>query len=498
MGFIDDKNNLIQQISVFEVLGNLPKNRLTSSFDSVNSKSKNLLPFMLDLLTITCKDDTKKRRVPPSFGGATPNPNFVKSTESPRTRSKCELNRIISTILIQFFPELIRIIKEGIIKALKESLLCPSDFTIPTPTPFIELKVSELDHSGLLKLDPETTPGKILFGSIDKDLNHFVRFVLSNPNIKHDWKGIIYLTYNENSEMLRVDINDSYSNKTYDKFTKDYIDNTDLISVNNLIPNVMNEMYGTIDANINTIDFQSIVDNEKINKTIDKILDSDPCSEEFIVDDSFFVFSNDELLGIEEVSNNKKSGITVIDYGCSPYLANVEISTLISMYDEINTSPQNQSERIVQEYLTELETQSTSSVEGSDDITQQKKAFSLKMATSLPKVFTKVVLTPKIVILNQISRKIVLNNTINALNSFDYVKANKVFFEFVARESMAALLQIIYRQIKVEILILISNLIKRLIKEAADKRLKQILSLTGGYTNNTGITSVADSLNKTI
>jgi hypothetical protein len=498
MGFIDDKNNLIQQISVFEVLGNLPKNRITSSFDSVKSGSRNLLPFMLDLLTITCKDDTKKRRVPPSFDGTTVSPSNPIPVESPRNRGKCELNRIITSILIQFFPELIRIIKEGIIKAFKASLLCPSDFIITNNLTILEAKVNTLDHSGLLKIDVDRLPGKILFGDVNKDLNHFIRMVINNPSVKHNWKNITYFTYNDINETLKVEINEGYIGSTYDKFLKDYIDSTELISIKNLIPTVINELYGTVDSTINNIDLDSILNKEKINKTIDKILDSDVCSDEFNLNDSFFVFNNDELLDIEILANNKKSGTNVIDYGCSPYLSGVDITTLTELYNEISTTPQSGVEEVVNNYLLTLSDEATNGVSGSNDITQQKKAFNLKLAITLPKVFTNVVLTPKIVILNQLSRKIVLNNVLTMTNSFDYVKFNKIFFEFVVRESMAALLQIIYRQIRTEILLLIGNLIKKLIKEQVDKRLKQILSLTGGYTTNSGITSVTDTVNKTI
>ena len=39
MGFIDDKNSLVKQISLFEVLDDLPENKLVSNIDSVKSKS---------------------------------------------------------------------------------------------------------------------------------------------------------------------------------------------------------------------------------------------------------------------------------------------------------------------------------------------------------------------------------------------------------------------------------------------------------------------------
>ena len=46
--FIDDKKETINNVALFEVLGNLPKGRNTSSLASVNSKNKNLLPYLTE------------------------------------------------------------------------------------------------------------------------------------------------------------------------------------------------------------------------------------------------------------------------------------------------------------------------------------------------------------------------------------------------------------------------------------------------------------------
>ena len=84
MGFIDDKNSLVKQISLFEVLDDLPENKLVSNIDSVKSKSFNLIPYLLDLLGMVCKDNTK----------------FPKKSD----KLKCDLVRILTEILVDFFP----------------------------------------------------------------------------------------------------------------------------------------------------------------------------------------------------------------------------------------------------------------------------------------------------------------------------------------------------------------------------------------------------------
>jgi len=97
-------------------------------------------------------------------------------------------------------------------------------------------------------------------------------------------------------------------------------------------------------------------------------------------------------------------------------------------------------------------------------------------------------------VLFQISKKMV-TNTVDEYSgptpNFDFAKANTVFFEYVVRESSAALLEIIYDQIKEEILKVVINLIVSLIKEAINKKLNQLRSLTGGYDITSGLSAVS-------
>jgi hypothetical protein len=66
---------------------------------------------------------------------------------------------------------------------------------------------------------------------------------------------------------------------------------------------------------------------------------------------------------------------------------------------------------------------------------------------------------------------------IKVTNSFDYSKASKVFFEFITRESLAALLEIIFKQVKDEILKLVAETSTRIIKEQVSLKSKAISSV---------------------
>ena len=83
MGFINDKNSISSSINQFEILGNLPKTRSTSSIKSVSSSSKNLLPFILDMVNQASKD------------------HINRSGQSEKNKSN-EVTRILIEILIKF------------------------------------------------------------------------------------------------------------------------------------------------------------------------------------------------------------------------------------------------------------------------------------------------------------------------------------------------------------------------------------------------------------
>jgi len=487
MGFIDDKNSAFQQIALFETLGNLPNNRVTSSFDSVTSKSKNLLPFMLDLLTVACKDDTKPRRTSvPSFAGT---PAFLPSTPpepSPRLVNKCDLIRIVLEILVEFFPALIRIIKEGIIKALKSSLVCPADFTIPSPPPTVSLTMDEADFSKLMKVDSTSLPGSLLFGDPENDLNVFLSNLIQAGGTD-TWKNLLDFSYNQNTEVLDVSINSSYVGSSFDTFLFDYINSIELLNFDNLLPNLMNQLYGSIDASLPNFDIETSIDKEKSDAIIDKILETDPCEESFIFDNSFFEFSSDELLTIESNANNRKMGSVLVDYSCTPFISSVDTNILVQLSKDLEVLPNTQVKQITEQYIDLISLSAIGEPAAPSDIEAQKKSFSVKMTSSLPKMFTDVVFTPKIVILYQVAQKMITNTITPSGGKLDFAVANKVFFEFVVRESMAALLEIIFNQIKEEIMKLVAELTIKLVKEAADKRIKQLLSLVGGTSITAGI-----------
>lgn len=459
MGFIDDKKQSINNVALLEVLGNLPKGRVISSLDSVNSTSKNLLPFLLDLLSITCKDNAK----------------------NPKDKTKCESTRILIKLLVQFFPALIRILKEGFIEGIKVALACGSDFTIPSPTPETTINLNKIDFTGLLKIDPTTNVGSTFYGkNATTDFNWFL-YNLVQSGGSATWKNIIDLTYFPITQDLKIKVNNSYSGRRFNEFLIDFINSIDLLSLEGMISKLMNGLTGSMNANLPKIStsVDKLVALEKVNSLQDKINSTDPCKEEYEYDDSFFTFSNDELFEMEDVANQKYKGITRLDLGCGIQEITIDPTLVKNVFDEIRLTPPSKINVVVEKSINSLNDNLTNNVP-EEDKKVAKLSLNAKLINNMPKIFTNIALEPKIVVLYQISSKTVNDITINVTDGFDYAKATKVFFEFVTRESLAALLEIIFREVKREIMKLVAEIGLKIVKEQADLRIKAIASIVTG------------------
>ena len=480
MGFIDDKNSLVQQISLFEVLGDLPNNKLVSNIDSVKSKSFNLIPYLLDLLGMVCKDNTK----------------LPKKSD----RLKCDLVRILTEILVDFFPVLMEILKKGIAKGLKAGLLCPGDFKLPSASLSINLKPEEFDIGKLTTLDKTQFPASLLFGDSGEDLNGLLSDVIQGGNgTISTWKNIMEFENvdiplgNNNSTMgLKASLNPQYVGKEFDVFLKDFLNSTQLFSKENFIPNLINQFQGSIDSLLNqsigNLSMDSVTDKEKVDKMIDKILDVDPCSEEFFLDDSFFEFNNDDLLDIEKRAGDRLNGLKLINYSCTPTV--LDTNRTIRALEDFNTNVDEiKSEKVLKENTFSLISDLADNIDqdGGDSV---KKSLSFELAMALPKLSSNIIFSPKIKVLTQFSKNLVTGSIDTGNTNFDFAKANKVFFEYVVRESSAALLEILYNQIKEEVMKIVAGLVAKLVTELMTKKLNQIRSLTGGFNVKSGLSAI--------
>jgi hypothetical protein len=68
-------------------------------------------------------------------------------------------------------------------------------------------------------------------------------------------------------------------------------------------------------------------------------------------------------------------------------------------------------------------------------------------------------------------------------DGFDYAKATKVFFEYVTRESLAALLEIIFKKVKAEIIKLVQEQVIKIFKDQSKLKVKLLSSIVTGVVD---------------
>jgi len=488
MGFIDDKSNIEKEIGIFKVMNNLPKGeKVTSSIESVKNTGKNILPYLTNMLSVACQDpgDEPLPEFSPTFSG--PPPVGVLSQAGP---VKCNVIRILLEILIEFLPELIRIVKEAVAVAIREALSCSSDFKIPINTVQV-MDLSLIDYNEILRTDPENNLlGGIFYGDPERDFNRFLYNLIQTPFVTESWEGengpildVMFITPGQ----ISMAVNPNYENKSFNDFISDYIDSIEIFNQKMLLGNIMDNFFGNITSRLvgdNILTIEQVEDQQKTNKLIDKILDTDPCQDEIVFDDSFFEFKNEDLAEIEKKSRELASGIVAIDLGCGVFNFNAIGSPLGGTIGRELFNMDNTNDPVLKNKATEKlieETQETMSNISPENSTSIKAKFAMDASISIPKVVAKMsILTPKILGIYNLSNFIVNGTTVTERNSYDWSKSNRVFIEYIARESLAVLVKIIFNKLKVELLRLIAFVVQKILKSIVDKKLAIIASFLVG------------------
>ena len=283
MSLIQDKKEVFKQVGVYDVLGDLPDlgKLRNDALNSVKSKSKNLLPFMLDLLKALAPPqdyfkDKLKGKVNLNNPADFKNNNMLDFFNNEREGDKFNLNTYLqerdykSELLEYIFTDtdrLNRILKEGLIYGIKSGFACGFDFNIPgTPAPEIEVEIDKIDLTKLLTLD-RSGLGGLYFGPVNRDLNTFIYDVIQNKQTNQVWNDnsgspvveISYVSTGTPNPKLKLKIPDSRVGTSFFDWLSDYVNSTEVINYKGLMAEVSEFKSGII-SNLNNIGPNTILD----------------------------------------------------------------------------------------------------------------------------------------------------------------------------------------------------------------------------------------------
>jgi len=459
MSILSDKEKVFGNISALRTLtDDFPQLNINNSFPSVNS-SANPQQFLIDLvLSLTGFE---------------------------------ELRDTLIDILTYASETIEVVIKDALKVQLKSLTSCGVDPTLPlwlrSTSAGIEIKVSKIDFFNVLKVDPTTQAGGLMYEDVpagvnSTDFNTFLYYAIQAEGTQAPWDDILDFEFNQNASVpfntLTIKANPTYDTKTLTELNNDFIDSISLFPSTQLITKLIDGLFGSVsvDASVNKSESQLEME-EQINTVIECITNAD---EDYVIDNTYFEFSDEQLQDIKEVATNRRNGIRQIKT-CGDVDVNIPIEFLTDLKEQFAAATGNREEQrnVISTNLSSMANQ-VSSFAGDpvDDYTVQLDFMGL-MFKSLIKAYVNAILGPKIISIFLLNYKIVYGQGAEFIDPIDLLKQNKVLIKniinVVRDKILTILLQLVLKYITK---LLAANQVEAL-KEKANAQLAILLSLIG-------------------
>ena len=471
MAIKDKKKEVMGKISALNKLTDKGNNRvdgvkskINGNEKAINNKKNNPMEFITNLsLAITSFEDLKK-----------------------------EFTDLIANQL----PKTELIIKNELKKQLKEIVSCNINPSIPNwlKTTGIDLRINHLDFYHMFKSAPTSVGGSMIYndsaaGLNSTDLNTFLYNVIDNNRIATSANSVAYPwgTSTVNKQLLDVKfypngtitdasgvvtsttnifnfkVNPASTNMKLTEFNEALIDSISLFGKSGsdkVINKLMQDMFGTLNKSIPKPKAQ-LIEEEKMRKSLECIINS-----ENEVDDSFFTFSNEDLVLIDREANNKKKGIRVLEC-CQQNILTLTTDDLLvaqaDIQDSVNNPPPgftSETAKIasVSRTLDNLSTKAIGISIDPIDFSNLKVNFILDMIKNYATSLVSFVLSPKLITVFAINHQLIYGQGTVYKDGIDFMEKNKKILKEIAKSIL-----------KIIIKLLLTLIIKKLTKKIGEK-----------------------------
>jgi hypothetical protein len=463
MSLVDKKKKVFGEIAAARTLTEgMPKFKLTSSFPSINNGTDPII-FLIDLIKSL-------------IGQA----KFVKKLSDMLTKTLDVIEQKLKIILK---------------KTLKALVTCGVDPSIPAylksgpTTTGIVIELSKIDFFDQFKTDPTTPVGKLMYNDVtsslnlSSDLNTFLYYVIQNEGATHTWHNIldfrfdsIDLSGNGNpNNSLTIKCNVGYDNKSLNQLNDNFIDSLDLFESNQIVNKLIDALFGSISFNLGKTNKQLEME-AKINDVIDRISNTDVNHE---ITDDYFTFTNEEVAQQQSLANDRKNGIIRVKTSVETK-ATMPISYLEDLTNNLNTTSSLVQKRdFINSSLNDMADNLSNQIPGTQDSQTVKISFFKDLIKNLVKAITSILLSPKIIVIFLINFKIIFGLASTFKNPIDFIKKNRALFNSVIKEITNIIIQYLMAIAMKELTKLAGNAAIVKIKEKADTKKQQLLSLIG-------------------
>lgn len=383
-------------------------------------------------------------------------------------------------------------IKFGLKQLLKSKFSCSIDATIPDS--FIDgigigfnVGVKQIDFFNILKVNPETAAGSLIYGAVQQDLNAYLYNILQGNN--GTWKNLIVVTYLQQglvegvmkTNVFNVKIDSSWQGKTVNDFINAFLDAVTIFTLPTLVSKVFDLIYGTL---TNWLRFNKNNTSEEVefDILIQKIIDLTDTT----IDNSYFEFTPDEIDYFNEKLNDKVSGFRILK-DCNFAESNIDIADLFDLNDNITPdSTLIEIKEVLENKFTIFAEQATNNLDDANK-PNAKKNFFKDFLLGIVKALANLVFAPKIMMMFVIYFK-VISNSIGFKTFKEFLIENREFIIGLVKDVIIPIL------IKFLLNVLIKHLTELVAKELIEKNLekvknyrRQIQSLLGFSQEVTGL-----------
>lgn len=404
---------------------------------------------------------------------------------------------------------------KNIIQKTAKKILFTSDFggldcgvTTPITVSSISLKPNEFDFLDVLKINPTTSTGKVVYES-DKNTS-FVKMNKELFNLFDDPTGYTFnsvknetifdVNWNEGTQEFNF-TNLNTNMGTIDKLLTNYYSSIEYPNPDDVMKNVMFLV-------LNGGGDESAVLNKQINdlnRSLTKIfsscnasaLSTDPLqanpnnqfSENDIDPESFFDFDDVEGIDLDDESLRLEKVLKFRDCGDFTIPANSEIFT-----DYLYFSSKNKN--IIDETLKNAAKDAYNSADSGIPLANFQANIINQFILELPKAMVMSIMTPKVLLPIVIAYKLTKGSVNETLeNGKTIVKRLYKFFETLIKEIYWTFINHFWNRIKKEIIIFLKDVASYIIKRYLERHLKIIRSLikllnlipSGDFKNCKGI-----------
>jgi uncharacterized membrane protein YvlD (DUF360 family) len=442
MGTFEQKSDVLNQIAALKSVNtDFPKLKKNKSLKSLNAKKKQTIEFIKDVIDILVGIE----------------------------EFKDELVRFLT----YQSPAIEGALKLGLKSILKSKFSCSTDATIPSflidgfGTGF-NIAVKQVDFFSILKVDPNSVGGKLIYGSISQDLNAYLYDVLQG-NVG-TWKNLIIVSYQQQgivdgkmkTNVFNVKIDSSWNGRTVNDFINAFLDAIIILTIPVFINKVFDMTYGSV-SNLLKFNKKTVSADVELEILVQKIIDF---TETVEINDSYFDFTKDEIDFFEERVEERVSGKKILKE-CDFVSSSIDVNDIVDLNEQLNNaSTLIEIKDIITNKFNTLANQATDNV-GDENKAFGKNNFFKGFLLGIVKALANLLFAPKTMMLIIGYFKIV-SNTIGFTTFGEFLRENRQLIIDLVKK---VLLPIV---IKFLMKILTKHLTKLVEKELVEKNKEKI------------------------